>query len=76
MTDWALEDGDRRRQVFFTARIHDPPMGAGRFAKCVQVQTARMHCDGSFTMESSQVPSTQCPSFICGAMREQPPGTG
>lgn len=30
-------------------------MGSGKFAKCVQVQKARMHADGSFTLESSQV---------------------
>ena len=57
-TPWVLEDGDRKRQVNFTARIHDPPMGSGRFAKCIQIHKARMHCDGSFQLESSQVLAT------------------
>lgn len=54
--EWGLDTkGDRVRDVAFTARIHDPPLGAGRTAKCVATQECRLHPDGTFSLDASQV---------------------
>lgn len=58
------ETGDRGREVAFTARIHDPPLGAGRTAKCIASQLGRLHSDGTFSLDVSQcMPQLTIASF-------------
>eukprot|EP00892_Ulva_mutabilis_P003577 jgi/Ulvmu1/1591/UM111_0019.1 len=45
------EEGDRAREVVFTARIHDPPIGSSRTVKVVASQRARLHSDGTFSAD-------------------------
>lgn len=60
------ETGDRGREVAFTARIHDPPLGAGRTAKCIASQLGRLHSDGTFSLDVSQVRCHR--AYACVAM--------
>eukprot|EP00892_Ulva_mutabilis_P009752 jgi/Ulvmu1/7149/UM034_0056.1 len=62
---WRLDPkGDRVREIAFTARIHDPPLGAGRTARCVATQEGRMHPDGIFSLDVCQsMPQLTIASF-------------
>lgn len=56
---WRIgEAGDRERDNVFTARIHDPPIGGGRTVKVVMKQWARLHNDGTFSVDIHNV---RCP---------------
>lgn len=53
---WKIgEAGDRERDNTFTARIHDPPIGGGRTVKVVMKQWARLHSDGTFSVDIHNV---------------------
>ena len=60
---WEVAEGehDRQREVAFTARIHDPPIGSSRTVKVVAHQRARMHSDGTFSADFHNVRPSRPP---------------
>ena len=61
MGKWRLGEGeDRERDISFTARIHDPPLGGSRTVKVVMKQRARLHSDGSFSLDIHNVRPLHC----------------